>query len=142
MSFAHPEAFSLFAVLAIFVFIAVYNFQKKNKLIEAFISSTAYKRLGIRSGREIDFFKTSLITLALAFFIIALAGPQWGEQFENVEIPLLWGTRAVIQDHEGLISVVDLEGDTARLEIVGDKPAPGVEFVPTLEGFQILSNIS
>ncbi|MCU0285188.1 MAG: VWA domain-containing protein [Acidobacteria bacterium] len=86
MSFAHPEAFSLFAVLAIFVFIAVYNFQKKNKLIEAFISSTAYKRLGIRSGREIDFFKTSLITLALAFFIIALAGPQWGEQFENVEI--------------------------------------------------------
>lgn len=86
MSFTHPEAFLLFAVLGIFIFVAIYNFQKKNKLINAFISSAAYKRLGIRSGREIDFFKTSLITLALGFFIIALAGPQWGEQFENVEI--------------------------------------------------------
>ncbi|MDQ1349953.1 MAG: hypothetical protein QG657_254 [Acidobacteriota bacterium] len=86
MSFANPEAFWLFAVLAAFILIALYNFHKKNKLLDAFISSTAYKRLGIRSGREIDFFKTSLITLALAFFILALAGPQWGEQFENVEI--------------------------------------------------------
>lgn len=86
MSFAHPEAFLLFIVLAVFILIAIYNFQKKNKLIDSFISSAAYKRLGIRSGREIDFFKTSLIILALAFFIVALAGPQWGEQFENVEI--------------------------------------------------------
>ncbi|MCX6584060.1 MAG: VWA domain-containing protein [Candidatus Aminicenantes bacterium] len=86
MSFANPEAFLLFAVLAAFILIALYNFHKKNKLLEAFISAAAYKRLGIRSGREIDFFKTSLITLALAFFILALAGPQWGEQFENVEI--------------------------------------------------------
>ena len=62
------------------------------------------------------------------------------QQFINVEIPLLWGTRAVIQDQEGHISVIDLSGDAARLEIVGDKPAPGVEFVPTLDGFEILLN--
>ena len=51
-----------------------------------FISSTAYKRLGIRSGGEIDFFKTALVTMALIFFILALAGPQWGEQFESMDI--------------------------------------------------------
>ncbi|MCP4149170.1 MAG: VWA domain-containing protein [bacterium] len=54
--------------------------------MEKFISSNAYKRLGLRSGREIDFFKTALITLALVFFITALAGPQWGKTFENLDV--------------------------------------------------------
>lgn len=86
MSFEHPEAFFLLALLALFVFVAVYNFKKKKALLTGFITSAAYKRLGIRSGREIDFFKTALVTLAMIFFILALAGPQWGEHFENVDI--------------------------------------------------------
>jgi len=60
--------------------------------------------------------------------------------FVNVQIPLLWGTRAVVQDEEGWLSVIDLAGDTAKLEILGDKPAPGVAFVPTIDGHTILSN--
>ena len=60
--------------------------------------------------------------------------------FVNVQIPLLWGTRAVVQDEEGRLSVIDLAGDTAKLEILGDKPAPGVAFVPTIDGHTILSN--
>ena len=86
MSFSHPEAFSLLALLVIFIVVAFYNFKKKKKLLTTFISSIAYKRLGIRSGGEIDFFKTSLVTLALIFFILALAGPQWGEHFESMDI--------------------------------------------------------
>jgi Ca-activated chloride channel family protein len=86
MSFSHPEAFSLLALLVLFIVVAFYNFKKKKKLLTTFISSIAYKRLGIRSGGEIDFFKTSLITLALIFFILALAGPQWGEHFESMDI--------------------------------------------------------
>jgi len=86
MSFSHPEAFSLLALLVIFIFVAFYNFKKKKKLLTTFMSSIAYKRLGIRSGGEIDFFKTSLVTLALIFFVLALAGPQWGEQFESMDI--------------------------------------------------------
>jgi len=58
--------------------------------------------------------------------------------FDDVEIPLLWGTRAVLQDGQGRISVIDLSGDTARLEILGDKPGPGVEFAPTEEGVDII----
>lgn len=65
---------------------ALYNYKKKRKILNAFLSDTAYQRLGIRSGREIDFFKTALVTLSLVFFILALAGPQWGEQVENVDI--------------------------------------------------------
>ena len=54
--------------------------------------------------------------------------------FRNVQIPLLWGTRVVVQDEEGRLSVIDLAGDTAKIEILGDKPAPGVAFLPTIDG--------
>lgn len=60
--------------------------------------------------------------------------------FMNVQIPLLWGTRAVVQDEEGRLSVINLVGDTAKLEILGDKPAPGVAFLPTIDGHTILYN--
>ncbi|WP_456427719.1 hypothetical protein [Rhodocaloribacter sp.] len=58
--------------------------------------------------------------------------------FIGVDVPLLWGTRAVLQDKQGRISVIDLAGEEARIEILGDKPAPGVEFLPTSSGFEIL----
>jgi len=86
MNFSHPEAFFLLILLALFVAVAVYNYKKKKIILKGFISTNAYKKLGVRSGGEIDFFKTSLVTVALIFFILALAGPQWGEKFENVEI--------------------------------------------------------
>lgn len=60
--------------------------------------------------------------------------------FNNVQIPLLWGSRAIIQDQQGSLSVIDLSGDTAILEIVGDKPAPNLEFKPIIEGFEILDS--
>lgn len=63
-----------------------------------------------------------------------------GQTFNDVQIPLLWGSRAIIQDKQGYLSVIDLSGDTAKLEIVGDKPAPEVEFKPIIEGFEILDS--
>jgi len=86
MRFANPTAFLLVPVLVLFVLAAIYNFRKKKKILNSFISNVAYKKLAVRSGGEIDFFKTSLVTLALVFFILALARPQWGEQVENIEI--------------------------------------------------------
>lgn len=61
-----------------------------------------------------------------------------GQTFSNVQIPLLWGTRAVIQDTTGRLSIIELSGAKARPEIIGDKPAPGIEFRPVLEGYEIL----
>ena len=58
--------------------------------------------------------------------------------FEQVQIPMLWGQRAVVQDDEGAVSVVDLGGDTAVLEVLADEPAPGVEYVPVDGGFEVL----
>jgi len=86
MTFTNPEAFFLLIALALFIGLAVHNYKKKKSLLDGFISNNAYKKLGVRSGGEIDFFKTSLATIAMIFFILALAGPQWGEKFENVEI--------------------------------------------------------
>lgn len=59
--------------------------------------------------------------------------------FRDVSVPLLWGSRAVLQDKRGRISVIDLAGDRARLEVLGDKPAPEIAFTPRIEGFSILS---
>lgn len=57
--------------------------------------------------------------------------------FVDVQIPVLWGKRAILQDASARLSVIDLSGDKARPEIMGDEPADGVEFVPTVDGFAI-----
>lgn len=62
------------------------------------------------------------------------------QTFVDVQIPLLWGSRAVLQDEQGRLSVIDLGSDIAKLEIVGDRPAPGIGFLPSIDGFKILSN--
>ena len=38
----------------------------------------------------------------------------------NVQIPLLWGERAIIQDKRNRISIIDLSGDKARIEVLAD----------------------
>jgi len=60
---------------------------------------------------------------------------QMGSQvFSDVAIPLLWGTRAILQDKKGRISIIDLSGTNAKLEVLGDKPAPNIEFRPISGG--------
>ena len=63
-----------------------------------------------------------------------------GNTFRGVQIPVLWGTRAIVQDQVGRISVIDLSGDVGKLEILGDRPAPQVGFVPRIDGFEILAD--
>jgi hypothetical protein len=60
--------------------------------------------------------------------------------FEDVKIPLLWGTRAILQDSRRRLSVIDLSGPVARLEIIAGRPASGVEFRPIIGGVKILEN--
>ncbi len=113
MNFSNPEAFFLLAAVILFVVAAVYNYKKKKNLLKGFISQTAYKRLGMRSGGEIDFFKTGLVASALFFFVLALAGPQWGETFENMEIK---GVEMVfLMDTSSSMNAQDLKPN--RLEV-------------------------
>src|SRR5712692_9899225 len=63
-----------------------------------------------------------------------------GQYFKDVQIPLLWGTRAVLQDKQGRLSVIDLSSDTASLEILADEPAAGVAFAPRVDGYVILAD--
>lgn len=60
--------------------------------------------------------------------------------FTNVQIPLLWGERAVVQDAHSRLSVLDLSGERARVEVLADEPAPGVDFRPSVDGVVILHN--
>lgn len=65
---------------------------------------------------------------------------QFGSQvFIGVQIPLLWGTRAVIGHPKGEISVIDLSGETAKPEIVINAPWQGVEYAEMEDGFVIYS---
>jgi hypothetical protein len=58
--------------------------------------------------------------------------------FLNVQIPLLWGERAIVQDAHDRLSVVDLSGERANVEVLADEPAPGVGFRPRVDGVVIL----
>lgn len=86
MRFANPEALFLLVLLVPFSILVIYNYNKKKKILGQFISSSAFGKLGVRSGREIDFFKASLVILAIVFFILALAGPEWGDVFESLDV--------------------------------------------------------
>jgi hypothetical protein len=62
-----------------------------------------------------------------------------GHTFVNVEVPLLWGTRAVLQDRIGRISIIDLSEDSALTEIVEDAPAPNIPYETEDGGYTILA---
>jgi hypothetical protein len=64
------------------------------------------------------------------------------DTFRDVEIPILWGERAVLQDKKSRITIINLSGDKAVIEVLGDKPAPDTKYLPTAEGFIILDNES
>ena len=61
-----------------------------------------------------------------------------GQKFDNVEIPLLWGKRAVLEDKKGRISIISLEGEEAVIEVLGDKPAPNIQYELIDDGFKII----
>lgn len=63
-----------------------------------------------------------------------------GHVFQDVGIPVLWGDRAILQDNEGRISVINLAAQTPVPEIVASEPAPGVDYLPTTEGTRILGS--
>jgi Ca-activated chloride channel family protein len=86
MTFANPTLLFLLLLLIPFTLLVIWNYRKKQKLLREFISEKAAARMVVRGGREIDFFKSALLLLALVFFILALARPQWGERFESLDI--------------------------------------------------------
>jgi hypothetical protein len=62
-----------------------------------------------------------------------------GQFFANVTVPILWGSRAILQDPRGHLSIINLEGNSPTLEVIDDEPAAGTNFSPTTEGYVILN---
>jgi len=86
MSFANPIYLNLMFLIIAFIFILIYNYRKTLLLRREFISDRAFDKLGVKSSNDIMVLKAVLITLSFIFFIIALAGPQWGEKRETVSV--------------------------------------------------------
>ena len=113
MTFANPTMLFFLLALVPFTLLVLWNYRKKQQVLHEFISRAATDRMVVRGGREIDFFKSSLLLLALCFFILALARPQWGERFENLDIR---GLEIVfLLDTSSSMNAEDLQPD--RLEV-------------------------
>lgn len=66
---------------------------------------------------------------------------QFGSQtFKNVQVPVLWGQRAIIAHPNGKLSIIDLSGSVALPEIVADTPWTNIEFSEKEDGFIIFKN--
>src|SRR5258706_8110389 len=59
--------------------------------------------------------------------------------FADVDIPILWGSRALLRDREGHVSVINLDTDTSVLEVIDDKPAHDMNVSRTADDFTILN---
>jgi hypothetical protein len=63
-----------------------------------------------------------------------------GKRFEDVKIPLLWGKRAILEDNTGRISIILLDGTKAVLEVLGNEPAPNIQYELIEDGFKVIHN--
>ena len=86
MTFANPSLLFLLLLLVPFTVLVIWNYRKKRQIMRGFLSDAAEARMAVRGGREIDFFKSALLLPVLFLLILALARPQWGERFENLDI--------------------------------------------------------
>ncbi|MYN45295.1 hypothetical protein GTP23_09490 [Pseudoduganella sp. FT93W] len=65
-----------------------------------------------------------------------------GQIFRQVQVPLLWGSRAVIGHPGGEFSVIDLSGVVARIEIVKNIPAPNIDYTEREDGVVIFKDLA
>jgi len=127
MTFANPALLLLLLLLVPFTLLVLWNYRKKRQVLHKFISQAAAARIAVRGGREINFFKSTLLLLALCFFILALARPQWGERFENLDIR---GLEIVfLLDTSNSMNAEDLQPD--RLEVAKNLVATIVDTLKT-----------
>ncbi len=156
MTFAYPNALFLLLLLLPFLFLVIYNFRKKKKLLREFIAPEAQAATVVRSGREVDFFKSALLLGVFALLILALARPQWGERFESLdirglEIVFLLDTSASMNAEdvrpsrlEAARNLVAAVVDALRTDLVSQVNFAGAAYVqcpPTLdyEAFKLLA---
>lgn len=66
---------------------------------------------------------------------------RFGTQvFHDVQIPVLWGDRAIIGHASGELSIVNLGESVAVPEVVADKPWTNVEFSSKEDGYVIFKD--
>lgn len=62
------------------------------------------------------------------------------QRFEGVKILLIWGKRAILEDKTSRISIILLDGAKAVLEVLGNKPAPNIQYELIKDGFKVILN--
>lgn len=86
MDFSRP--WILFGLIGLIPFLALmlWDISKSRKGRRLFLSDRAYAVLGARRTHDVEVAKGILMTLILGLILVALAGPQWGEAYEEGDV--------------------------------------------------------
>lgn len=85
MEFANPERLHLLYLLPVLVFLFVYGARKRRSALVSFTGSRLAESLAPGRSWRKSLLKGTLKTLGMAFLIVALAGPRFGNQLVKMQ---------------------------------------------------------
>ncbi len=86
MDFSRPWVLFLLLGLIPFLGLIVWDISRSRIGRRLFMEDRAYRTLGFRRSHDLDVVKGILMLLIVALLLTALAGPRWGEAYEESEI--------------------------------------------------------
>ncbi len=85
MKFAHVEMLFLFWLIPLMLLAYLYGWRRRNRILNGFVERRALKLLvptGMPTRRRLQ---AGLILMGALFLVVAMAGPQYGFQWQTVE---------------------------------------------------------
>lgn len=86
MDFSRPWVLFLLPGLIPFLVLVIWDISRSRSGRRLFMGDKAYRLLGVRRSHDLEVAKGILMTLVLALLLLALAGPRWGESYEESEV--------------------------------------------------------
>jgi Ca-activated chloride channel family protein len=84
MRFAHPQNFQWMLLLPALIVLIAWGFKRKRKLLALFCGADLASRLAGETYSKRQKLKATLLILAIACLLTAMARPQWGFQWEDL----------------------------------------------------------
>ncbi len=86
MDFARPWILFLLLGIVPFLVLIVWDISRSRNGRRLFMGDRAYRMLGFRRSHDVEVTKGVLMTLVLVLLLLALAGPRWGEAYEESDV--------------------------------------------------------
>lgn len=86
MDFTRPWILFFIAGAVPFLVLVFWNIAKIRKGRRLFLGDRAYGMLGVRRSLDLEVARGLIMTLVLILLLLALAGPRWGDEYEESEV--------------------------------------------------------